>query len=190
MKKFLLLSGSIIGSCIASTAMAASLDVDLNNDTLSGQYHFSDQYAELGISAGAMLTDDRGELLHLTLRTQGQLANEQAVRGGFGVRAYLASPNDGDGYQADNYQALALGGFVEVTVPKVPDLSFALEVYYAPSITLTDDIDNQREINFRASYQLFKNAAVYAGIRHLEVEQNDFDYEFDEGLHAGFSLQF
>lgn len=185
MKKFLLLSGSILGTCIASTAMAASLDVDLNNDTLVGQYHFSDKYAELGISAGAMLTDDKGELLHLTLRTQGQLANEQALRGGFGVRAYLASPRGGD-----NYQALALGGFIEMTVPKVPDLSLSLEVYYAPSITLTDDIDNQREINFRVSYQLFKNAAVYAGVRHLEVEQDDFDYEFDEGPHVGFSLQF
>ncbi len=177
-----------IGSALmlaASLTNAASLDADLNNDTLAARYHLGDANADLGISAGLMLTDDKGEVGTLTMQTQGTLAQKQGVKGGFGLRGYYASPEGGD-----SFQGLGLGGHISVAVPQAPDLSLGVEVYFVPSVTLTDDLDNMREVLFRAKYQLFKNASVYAGLRHLEVEQGDLDYEFDEGFHAGFSLQF
>jgi len=176
---------SIFGLAISPGTFAASLDVDINNDTLRGEYNFSDRNADLGLSAALVLTDDRGEVGALTARTQGQLANQQFIRGGFGGRAYYASPDGGD-----SFQALGIGGYVDVTLPKFTDMTLGAEVYYAPSITITDDLDNLREIAFRASYQLFENATLYAGIRHLEVEVDDFDFEFTEDAHVGFTLQF
>lgn len=166
-------------------ANASSLDVDLNNDTGSVQYHLSDTNADLDIAVGGMLTDDKGEVVHFTVKTQGTVAKEQSVRGGFGLRGYYASPDGGD-----SFQGLGLGGHISVAVPQAPELRLGVELFYVPSITLTDDLDNMRELVFKADYQLFQNASVYLGLRHLEVEQGDFDYEFDEGLHAGFTLQF
>lgn len=169
----------------ASVTNAASLDADLNNDTVTARYHLNDTNSDLGISIGLMLTDDKGEVGTFTMQTQGTLAQNQGVKGGFGLRGYYASP---DGY--DSFQGLGLGGHISVAVPQAPDLSLGLEVYFVPSVTLTDNLDNMREVLFRAKYQLFRNASIYAGLRHLEVEQGDFEYEFDDGLHAGFTLQF
>jgi len=180
------LSAAIAGVVLGAQAHAASLDVDLNNDTLRAQYNFSAEQADVGISAAAMLTDDKGEVYYLTLRTQGALANQRNIRGGFGTRAYYASPDNGD-----SFQALALGGYLDVTVPEIPALSAGVELYYAPSITTTDDLDNVRELQFTIKYQLFENASAYVGIRHLEVEEGDFDFEFEDGGgHVGFTLEF
>ena len=181
-------SAILITSALSTTlANAASLDADLNNDTLAARYHLSDANADLDISVGLMLTDDKGEVGTFTVRTQGTLAEQQSIRGGFGLRGYYASPEGGD-----DFQGLGLGGHLSVAVPQAPDFSIGVEVYFVPSVTLTDDIDNMREVLFRANYQLFKNASVYVGLRHLEVEQDEVnvDYEFDDGIHAGFTLQF
>ncbi len=176
---------SIFGLTASVNTLAASLDVDINNDTLRGQYNFSAANAALGVSAALILTDDKGEVGYFTAHTQGRLRNQQFVKGGFGGRAYYGSPDEGD-----SFQALAIGGFVDVTIPSFTDLTVGVEAYYAPSITISDDLDNLREIAFRASYQLFQNAALYAGLRHLEVEEDDFDFEFTEDAHIGFTLQF
>ncbi|MFT5082119.1 MAG: hypothetical protein ACI9Y1_000141 [Lentisphaeria bacterium] len=169
---------------ISVIANAASLDADLNNDTLKAKYNFSHKKADLGISAGAMLTDDNGEVYSFDLKTQGQLKNtpDANIRGGFGVRAYHASPKPGD-----SFQSLGLGGFVELALP---NLTLGAELYYAPSVTTSNDIDAVWDIAFRVSYQLFENAAAYVGLRDFEVDVNDQDFNFDEGPHIGFSLQF
>lgn len=172
---------------LGGLAQASSLEADLNPDTLRVQYNFSDQNASLGVSAALMLTDDNGELGYFTLRTQGNLNNNRMVRGGFGGRAYFASPDD-----EDSFQSLGLGGFLETRVPNVRDLSIGAELYYSPSITSTDDVDNVIDVTFRVSYQLFDNAAAFAGVRSIEAEEDntDDDIEFDDGAHIGFILQF
>lgn len=180
-----LIGAAAVSALASSQALAGSLDVDINSDNLVGQYHFSDKNARLGLSGALALTDDKGEVFHFTVRTQGNLAGEQNIRGGFGGRLYAFEPENSDGFQS-----LALGGFLDITVPQHPELSIGTELYYGPSITTTDDVDNVREFMVRVSYQLFQNAAVYLGVRNIEAEQGDFDYEFVEGGHLGFSLQF
>lgn len=132
-----------------------------------------------------MLTDDNGEVYAFTARTQGQLADRSPVKGGFGGRVYHASPDSGD-----SIQALGIGGFIGFSVPEIDDFSVEVELYYAPSIMITDNFDNMTDLQFRASYQLFENAAVYAGFRNIEVEIGDFNFEFADGFHLGFSAQF
>lgn len=179
------LAYSLIGVAVSSQALAGSLDVDINSDTLVGQYNFSDENARLGLSGALALTDDNGDMINFTARTQGMLAGEPNIRGGFGGRLYFIEPDHTDGFQS-----LGIGGFFDVTVPQLPELSIGAELYYAPSITTTDDVDNVREFMVRVSYQLFQNAALYVGIRHIEAEQDNYDFEFVEGGHLGFSLQF
>lgn len=185
MKKFIQTNAFIMLSALSTSALTASFDVDINNDTLRGEYHLSDPQADLGLSGAILLTDDNGEVFAVTAHTQGALANQEAIRGGFGGRLYHGSPDQGD-----SFQALGIGGFVEVTIPELQDLIVGLEFIYAPSITITDDLDNLTELNLRVSYQLFENAAAYVGIRHLEVEQDDVDFEITEDAHIGFTIQF
>ncbi len=176
---------SVIGLSVTSNTFAASLDVDINNDTLRGQFNLSDTNAKLGLSGAVMLTDDNGEVLSVTARTQGILANQKAIKGGFGGRGYYADPEN-----EDSFSSLAIGGFVEVTPPQISDLTVGVDFYYAPSITTTDDLDNLKELSLKVSYQLFENASAYVGLRYLEVEDEGFDFEFEDGAHIGFSIQF
>lgn len=174
-----------LASSTTALTHAASLNVDINNDALRAQYNFSRQDAGLGLSAAAMVTDDNGEIFSFSARTQGQLTNKRFIRGGFGGRLYHGSPEN-----LDSFQALAIGGFLDVTIPQFTDVTVGVDLHYAPSIAITDDLDNLKELTFKVSYQLFDNANVYAGLRFLEIEQGDFDYEFDDNAHIGFTLQF
>lgn len=176
---------SLLSLFSASATYAASLDVDINNDAIRGQFNVSDANAKLGLSAAVMATDDDGEVYSFTARTQGILAKHEMIKGGFGGRAYYVDPDDGD-----NFQSLGIGGYIDVTVPELKDLTLGVEIFYAPSITTSNDIDNLKEISFRASYQLFENASAYLGLRHIEAEKGNVDYKIEEGVHLGFSLQF
>ncbi len=185
MKKLMTASTVLALTTFSASAISGSFDVDINNDSLRGEYHISDPEADLGLSAALLLTDDNGEVFSVTARTQGMLAKQANIRGGFGGRLYHGDPDRGD-----SFQALGIGGFAEFTVPEVPDIKIGLEFVFAPSITISDDLDNLTELNFRVSYQLFENATAYVGIRHLEVEQDDIDFEITEDAHLGFSIQF
>ncbi|MFL0811056.1 MAG: YfaZ family protein [Agarilytica sp.] len=174
----------------ASQTQAGTLDADLNNETLHARYNINSDKAQVGLSLDGMFTDDKGEALYFTAKTQGKLGNSQNIRGGFGGRAYWLSPDQGD-----DLQAFALGGYVSVVVPQAPDLTIGAELFYAPSITVSDDWENVKHLELRVSYQLFENAAVYMGIRQFELEYDapafvDDDVEVDDGVHFGFSLQF
>ncbi len=184
--KHLLATCSIAATFVASGASASSLNVDINNDTLKGEFNVSDQRADVGLSVAALLTDDNGEAYAVTLRTQGTLADQEHIRGGFGGRAYHIAPEPYD----NSFQSLGIGGYLDVTVPEFTDLTLGVELFYAPSITTTDDVDNVSEFSLRASYQLFENASAYVGLRYLEAEVNNFDIEIDDGAHIGFTLQF
>ncbi len=184
--KQLLTTCSIAATLVAPCAMASSLDVDLNNDALKAQFNASDAKADLGLSGAILLTDDHGEAYSVTLRTQGVLADQEHIRGGFGGRAYHIAPAPFDG----SFQSLAVGGYLDVTIPEFTDLTLSVELYYAPSITTTDDVDNVSDFGLRASYQLFQNASAYIGLRYLEAEIENFDIEIDDGAHIGFTLQF
>lgn len=179
---------SLLLALLATNSLYAdSLDADLNNDTIKVKYKLSSENADLGISAAALLTEDNGEVYSVGIRTQGRLnASENAnIRGGFGLRGYHADPEIDD-----SFQSLALGGYIDVEIAQIPGFIVGAEVYFAPSITTTDGLENFQEISFRVSYQVFENAKVYAGIRDIEVDINGNDFNFDDGGHVGFSLEF
>lgn len=180
---------SLIGSTLSLLALsgystASSLEVDINADAIKAKYNLNSKRADYGISVAALVTDDNGEAFSADIVSQGLLKNNgnSNIRGGFGLRAYHVSPD------GDSFQALALGGFAELGL--MPDLSLGVDFFYAPSITLTDDLDSLHELNFRISYQLFENARIYGGMRDFEVSYENFDFDIDDEIHAGFMLDF
>ncbi|VUD53481.1 hypothetical protein TDB9533_01843 [Thalassocella blandensis] len=189
MNKLTQFSTIVLGSSLlAGNAFASSLEADIHADAIKAKYNFNSERASMGLSAAVLITDENGEAYSFDIRSQGLLNKTQDanIRGGFGIRGYHVAP-DGD---ADSFQALSLGGFVDVGIPSIPDVTFGVDLYYAPSILVTDDIDSLYELNLRVSYQLFQNAKVYAGLRDFEVGFEDFDYDIDDNLHVGFKLDF
>ena len=183
------LSTIVLGtSLLANGALASSLEADIHADAIKAKYNFSSDRASMGVSVAALITDDNGEAFSLDIRSQGLLNKTQDanIRGGFGVRGYHVAPEPAD----DSFQALALGGFVDVAIPSIPDITFGVDLYYAPSIMVTDDLDSLYELNLRVSYQLFENAKVYAGLRDFEASVGDYDFDIDDNLHVGFKLDF
>lgn len=189
MNKLTQFSTIVLGSSfLASGALASSLEADIHADALKAKYNFNSERASMGLAAAVLITDDNGEAYSFDIRSQGLLNKSQDanIRGGFGVRGYHVAP-DGD---ADSFQALGLGGYVDVAIPSIPDITFGIDLNYAPSILVTDDIDSLYELNLRVSYQLFQNAKVYAGLRDFEVGFENYDYDIDDDLHVGFKLEF
>ena len=176
------LAGALI-PLLTLKIQALELGADLNDETFKLQIDTNRGTSGLGIYGGLMLTDDRGEVFALGAHSNGRLGNSETIRGGFGGRIYYGSPDQGD-----SFQALALGGELSVGLAGVPGLSFGADLYYAPGITVTDDIDSFYEFTLRAYYQVFENASLYLGVRDVEADTEGGDYNFDDGLHIGFSL--
>lgn len=188
--KHAVFAATAILTAATNTAQARSLDVDLNNDVLHARYNINSEKAQVGLAGDVMFTDDSGEAFYFTAQTQGQLANNENVNGGFGGRAYYISPDKGD-----NLTALALGGYLDFVIPQAPEVTISGELFYAPSMTVSDDWENITHLELKVSYQLFENAAVYAGFRQFEADYDapatlDGDVEFDDGVNFGFTLQF
>lgn len=187
MKNFTKLTTFALLCTTASWSNASSLEIDINGDAIKAKYNLNSEMASMGLAVAALVTDDNGEAFSFDVRSQGKLKQspDASIRGGFGVRAYHISPDGGD-----SFQALALGGYADLAFPSLQDVSFGIDLYYAPSITMTDDLDNLHELTLRVNYQLFENAKIFAGARDLEVSVGDYDFDIDDNIHFGFKLDF
>lgn len=171
--------------CASAPVFANKLSADLNPDAFG--IKADALHASNGIlySAELLLTDDSGEMAAISMRTNGQVGNNKSLSGGLGGKTYVLDDEE------DTYFALSLGGHLKYVLPEHDKLIFSGALYYAPSITITDEVESVIDLNLRASYQLFENAAVYGGVRHLVSEnENDREHEFDSGLHAGIEIDF
>jgi len=181
MKKYLALAAFTLTS---TTALANDLYLDVSNDTFHGRIDATNSSSGVNYLAEALLNDEDGSVFNLGVMKTGRL-NNQNVIGGLGVKfMYLDT-------DADNYLALSLGGSLSFAFPNLPDTRLVTELFYAPSVTTTDDLDNVVDFNLRLEYQLFENGNIYGGVRLLQVE-NEFDveHEIDDGFFIGIKLSY
>lgn len=163
-------------------AQANDIYLDINPDTAHGRFDAVHSTRNLHLSAAAMITNDNGSLLSLGAWTHSDFSPNHNLRGGLGGKLYAVDPN------GDDFFALAPGGRLIFDIAPVAGLSVATEVFYAPSMLISEDLDSFVDFSVRVSYELFENAAVYAGARTLHAKRDGFDSDMDEGLHAGIKL--
>lgn len=182
MKKYLALAAFTLTS---TTALANDLYLDVSSDAFHGRIDATNSSSGINYLAEALINDDEdASVFNLGIMKTGRL-NNQNVIGGLGVKfMYLDT-------DADSYLALALGGSLSFGFPAIPDTRLVTELFYAPSVTTTDDLDNVVDFNLRLEYQLFENGNIYGGVRLLQVE-NEFDVEteIDDGFFVGIKLSF
>ena len=178
---------------VAGSASAESLNFSLSDDSfrfglsgplsrllssVDGQYdlgylqHRGDGNDTYAIHAGALVTGDAG-------------LRDLDVKAGVGLRGVFIG---GDG---DNGGAIAPGIMLDVRLPGYERLGLIGTAYYAPSVVSFGDIDEYRDLSAVLSYQINRNAAVFAGYRNVRIGvDHGPNATIDNGLYGGIGLTF
>lgn len=178
---------AILSSMVfAGTTAASTLTTDLSNHAIKVEIATGNFAKDTHFAVSAAHNDDKDvNLFTATGAVVGQLAQQRNLSAGLGARLYYADTN------SEDMQALGLGGFTKYNVPQVAGLSIMGELFYAPGITASDDLDNQFELGLRANYQLLPNGAVYLGYRHIKADvENSDNLVLDNGFNLGFEFSF
>ncbi len=180
-------------SLAASAAQAETLDVNLSNKALRGDFSgpLSSVFPRLGgaYDLGALIGEEDSrnfKQAHLGVLVTGDAgAREANVTAGLGGRIALLDVEKVSG------GALALGGRIEARIPAFNRLGVMAYLYGAPRASSFGDLDGYLEYAMAVDYQVLKQASVYAGYRQLKLDVENFGTAtVDNGLHLGLRLNF
>ncbi len=164
---------------------ANNLYMDLSSDSVHLRGDAAHSSTDLLYFASAHITEDKGEAISLGLLKTGQIGNNASLFGGIGAKAYVIDS------ESDTVFAAALGGQLSYEIKEVEGLSITSEIFYAPSITISDDLDKLVDVQVRAHYALFENGEIYGGLRQYKFEaDNGASYSFDKGPFVGIKISF
>ncbi len=177
-KKYAAIATLLVAS---SSALANDLYIDLNDDAVHGRLDVNRGLDYIFEGVG---TEDDGSVFSVGLMKKGPLSNRN-MQAGLGAKImYIDTP-------AENYHALALGGNFIYQLPRSPKARVTTEVFYAPSITSKNGLENAVDATLRLEYQLFDNGTLYGGLRMLQAKNElDVESDIDNGFHLGFKLSF
>lgn len=165
---------------LSSIANASEFTVRVSDDAVSfflAPESTEDRSALLGLIHN---DDENSDVLLAGLFVNG---TRDKVSGRLGGKVYYANLNKVDGY------GMALGG--EATLPVALDLTVNAGIYYGPSSLSFSDVDGYEEWFVKASYQVFENAKLSAGVGSLEFEpERGKDIEMDDGIFIEMNLNF
>ena len=194
MKLLKMLVPALVLAGAAMPAQSASLDLNLNDDAVRGEFSgalsslFSTN-AEGQYQLGALYSDDKNldlKQIHAGLLATGDTgAQELRATAGLGVRAQYLDADGGDG------GGLALGGQFDIRLAGFERLGLQGYFWYSPKVLTFGDIEDQTEWSLSADYQVLRNASVYVGYRQLRIDpENGHAFDADDGFHLGFRFKF
>lgn len=166
-------------------AIADSIDINLNNDSIQAVYATNWRAAELNMGLLSN-TDQHDWAAHVGLLTLGERqSGNTRIEGGLGGRLYLADVANKD------VMALALGGQVR-SFPNNGPIGLVGYAYYAPDIVTAMDGKKFWEWGARVEFEMVKKSAnVYVGYRKMRADLDDGrDITVDSGVHAGVKITF
>ena len=175
---------ALFGASFCVGACANDVFLDANPDTAHARIDATHNSRKLILSGAVVITSDHGNLASVAAFTHSRLSNDSPVHGGFGAKAFAVDP------KGDSFVALAGGGNLGFDFPNVRGLSLNAELFYAPGVTITSDIDSLVDLTIDVQYALFENGGVYAGMRNLQADTKNGDYKFDDDLHVGIHFSF
>ncbi|MEX0431619.1 YfaZ family outer membrane protein [Spiribacter insolitus] len=181
--------GGLVAVGLALPAAADSLDINFSGD--AAQVGYSKALARDDLEAGAALMhhDSGGNIveadLHLVDRPEP--GRNTLVLGIGGKIPYI-----NDDHRSADGAALAIGGKLRWTLPDYNRAGVAGAAYYAPSATSVHDIDGYREYSVRGEFRILEDADIYLGYRRIELSYDGSggDRNFDDGVYAGFNVDF
>jgi hypothetical protein len=166
------------------SAVAASVDVNLSNDTLEAKYESAVGAADW--TFGALYNrDDKNYAFNIGLLAAGEgSAGNSRVEGGLGGKVY------GVHVAGSDVGALALGGQLR-WFPGNGSFGFGGYAYFAPSVVTFLDGKNFYDAGLRAEVEVFRNSFAYLGYRWTRAELEDGSQPYvDRGGFAGLMVKF
>lgn len=183
MKKIALSIASFL-SIVTLNSHATSLAIDVSNDAFSVEMG-SKNFSQGNEFVAAMLHADDLHLYSLKGLVTGVLEQSKNLEVALGGKAYLIN------FFNENIQGLALGGELNYKIPMNEKFELHGSVYYAPSPTLSDDLDYLTDLTITASYQLLNNGAVYINYRNIQANhESGADLKMDNGFNVGIEFSF
>jgi len=176
-----------ITSLLAMTTLnchATNLAIDMGKDAFSVEVNSKNVLQGSEFSA-AMLHADDLHLYSLKALVTGVLEQNKNLEAALGGKAYLIN------YGHENIQGLALGGELNYKIPMNEKFELHGSIYYAPSPTLTDDLDYLTDLTITASYKLLHNGAIYINYRNIQAnDESGADLKMDNGFNIGLNFLF
>ena len=164
-------------------AHAASLNIRVADETVALALQSSNPDTGAAVEAGFVRNrDDDTTVVNAGLFVSGT-GERSGLVGRMGVKAYAADLNNQDGY------GLALGG--DVAYPFGAGISINGGLYFGPNELAFNDVDRYREWYLSASYEVFDNAKLAAGLGTLEIEpRSRNEIEISDGFFLEMNLSF
>jgi YfaZ precursor len=176
---------ALLAAAFSGAAMADSIDVNLNNDTIQAEY--ASYWRTADFTLGGLWNRDT----HDWVATAGLLARgAKQTQGsrtevGVGGKAYVVSVGDSD------IRALGLGGAARVFPGNGP-FGIGGYAFYAPNVVTGGDAKNFWEAGAHLDFEVIRDTAdIYVGYRKLRAELNDGTHvTVDKGGHVGVRIRF
>jgi len=163
---------------------AASVDVNLSNDTIEGKFYGNAGAADWTFG-GLYNRDTRDRALNVGLLATGESAfGNDRVEGGLGGKIYSVTVGSGD------VVALALGGQLR-WFPGNGSFALGTYAFYAPHVVTLMDGQKFFDVGVRAEVEVIRNSFVYVGYRQVQAElDNNVKLNVDKGGFISLQIKF
>jgi len=180
----------LLTGLLSMNIQADVIDISLNNDVA----HFSYQPG----GNADIKTDDAGTQFGLLFNSDGDWivsgklivpsANTTGLQLSPGIKASIINT---DASENSVNAAISIGGRVSGLLPTSLPLRAYGELYYAPSITVTNDLEGMLDLEAGLEYQASNNASAYVGYRQIKLDlENNSATKLDNRFHIGIAFNF
>ena len=178
--------------CVAAVSGVKANDFEAALSKETAQFTFRSDSSLIGwggsdLGFGLFYNEDDDFILQASLLQMRQASEENPLTLGVGVKAYLGELDDVD---ADIF-AFSIGGQIRYTIAGTMPMAIYLEGFFAPEITSFSDSDEIVDYRLGFQIEILPQTIAFIGIRHLEIEIDEGDYEADDdNVQVGVRLTF
>lgn len=171
-----------LSGAMSANTLANEIEAALGSDHVD--FRFTSDFEQDFSGRLALMHSEEEDIdsnvVSYTFATRGQREGFDIALGG---RVFWAD------VESEDALGLALG--FGVSYELAPKFKAGVEAYYSPDILTSGDLDSSLDLEFRASYQVIDNGAVFLGFRKLEAEDdNGNDFDIVDGAVLGMRLSF
>jgi hypothetical protein len=189
MKRFLFCS------LFASSLVASSVQVNINNDTLevksdvylNNHYNVndsSDYYFTIGyLGTASDKTTSSQKITSMGLKVLNPYTDDNGISLGIGMKVVYTKQND------KMFTSIPLCAYAKFELNEL--IYFDLEVAYAPRVLSFSDAEGYKDARFKANYKVLENGYVYIGTRDIITKYEDGnEIRYDTSAFVGYEVKF
>jgi hypothetical protein len=175
---------------ISISASASDFEAALSSDTAEFTLRSDSSLIGWGgsdLAFSLFYNDDSDFIGQASIIQMRQASEETPLTFGVGIKGYLGTLDDPD----EDVFAFAIGGEVRYTIPGTMPMAVYGRGFWAPDITSFSGAEGVIDYTIGFMIEALPQTTAFVGIRHLEFELDDEDYEADDdNIHIGVRLTF